>query len=479
MSAVLNIADRSTASESAVPIEPLTLDSFSTALTQTSLAASATSIANELANRHCEQAVIGLRQGHSIVPIAWSGTAEIKQRSALVAQVAAAMDEAADQYTTLQYPIANDPAANANVPRITVAHARLSAAGSYGSLATIPLMISTEQGQALGAITLLRTQNHRWHAQELADIEQAATFIAPLLKLKQRSHESLWQRMTRELKERLHTLREPGRIGTKIAVLSMAVGLVALGAIPVTINASAQARLEGAVQRGIAAPLDSFVKEVFVHPGDAVNEGQLLLTLADQDLQDRQRQLESELERYRSEHAEAFALQDRVKMVIAQAKADEADAALSLVNQQIARTQITAPFAGIVIEGDLQQQIGAPIKRGETLLKLSPTTGYRIVLYVEDSDIESIRTGLRGELAVSAMPLAALHIEVERITPLASYKDGHNVYEVQARLLSSAPGLRPGLEGIAKLPIRNESLLTAGARKVFSWLRFRLWALGF
>ncbi len=479
MSAVLNTAARSTANESATSIEPLTVNAFSAALAQNSLAACATSIANELVNRHCEQAVIGVRQGHSIRPVAWSGTVEIKQRSALVKQVAAAMDEAADQYATLQYPGTNDQTANAGVPRIAVAHARLSTTGSYGSLVTIPLIVSAEQRQAVGAITLLRTQNHRWRAQELADLEQAATFIAPLLELKQRSHESLWQRTTREFKERLRALREPGHTGSKIAALSVVAGLVALAAIPVTINASAEARLEGVVQRGVAAPLDSFVKEVFVHPGDAVNEGQLLLTLADQDLQDQQRQLESELARHRSEHAEAFALQDRVKMVIAQARADEAEAALSLVNQQIDRTRITAPFAGIVIEGDLQQRIGAPIKRGETLLKLSPTTGYRIVLYVEDSDIDAIHTGLRGELAVSAMPLAALNIEIERITPLASYQDGRNVYEVQARLLSSVPGLRPGLEGIAKLPIRNESLLAAGTRKVFSWLRFKLWALGF
>lgn len=474
MSAVFNIADRSVVNEASTSVEPLTFDSFATALTQNSFEAAATDIANKLANQYCEHAVIGMREAHSILPLAWSGTAELKQRSSLLTQVAAAMDEAADQYATLQYPIAHD-----SIPRITVAHARLSTAGIYGSLVTIPLLTSAEQRHVIGAITLLRTQRHAWRTQELAELEKLATFVGPLLQLKLRSHESLWRRITRECGERLRTFREPGHTASKAAALSVAAGIIALGVIPVTINTSAQARLEGVVQRGIAAPLDSFVKEVFVHPGDAVQEGQLLLTLADQDLQDRQRQLESELARYRSEHAEAFALQERAKMVIAQARADEAEAALSLVNQQIARAQITAPFAGTVIEGDLQQQIGAPIKRGETLLKLSPTTGYRIVLYVEDSDINDIRAGLRGELVIAALPLAALGIEVDRITPLASYKDGHNVYEVQARLLDATSGLRPGLEGVAKLPVRNESLIAAGARKVFAWLRFKLWTFGF
>jgi multidrug resistance efflux pump len=50
---------------------------------------------------------------------------------------------------------------------------------------------------------------------------------------------------------------------------------------------------------------------------------------------------------------------DRAQLVISQAKADEARAQLALVDEQLGRIRIEAPFDGVVIRGDLSQSLGA------------------------------------------------------------------------------------------------------------------------
>jgi len=64
---------------------------------------------------------------------------------------------------------------------------------------------------------------------------------------------------------------------------------VLLGAAFITTDyrVSAPARLEGAVQRVLAAPADGYLKQTHVRPGDHVKEGQLVAELADEDLSSR------------------------------------------------------------------------------------------------------------------------------------------------------------------------------------------------
>ncbi len=130
---------------------------------------------------------------------------------------------------------------------------------------------------------------------------------------------------------------------------------------------------------------------------------------------------------------------------------------------------------GLVIQGDLQQQIGAPIHRGDALMTLAPNDGFRIVLQIEDRDIKAVHAGMKGRLTLSAMPYDPLVVTVERVTPLARFIDGHNVFEVQAELQHGVPGLRPGLEGITKISLDRRPIALLFGGRLMEWARFHLW----
>ena len=71
----------------------------------------------------------------------------------------------------------------------------------------------------------------------------------------------------------------------------------------------------------------------------------------------------------------------------------ETQARLDQVEERLARTRIEAPFAGVLVSGDLSQAIGGPVEQGKTLFELAPLDGYRVVLKVDERDIRALAPG--------------------------------------------------------------------------------------
>jgi hypothetical protein len=151
---------------------------------------------------------------------------------------------------------------------------------------------------------------------------------------------------------------------------------------------------------------------------------------------------------------------------------------LELVEQQITRTQLLAPFDGLVIKGDLKEQLGAPVKRGESLLTLSPSKDFRVVLEVPERDIGLVVNQQAGEIALTALPDRSFAFRVERIIPMAVAQQGRSFFEVESKIQGSAESLRPGMEGLARVSVGDKNLAWILGHRLFDWIRLSLWSLG-
>jgi multidrug resistance efflux pump len=231
------------------------------------------------------------------------------------------------------------------------------------------------------------------------------------------------------------------------------------------------------VQRLLAAPADGYLKLAYARPGDLVKEGQLLAELADEDLKLEERKAQSEVAQLENSYGTALVKQDRAEVAIIFSKLEEARAQLSLAQARLTRTQLRAPFNGVVITGDLTQSLGAPVKKGEALMTVAPEHDFRVIVEVDERDIGDVKLLRPGSLALSALPGDTFPIEVARITPVATAGDGRNYFEVEARLkLDAAPELRPGLVGVAKIEAGTRSWLWICTHRVTDWIRLTLWS---
>ncbi len=176
------------------------------------------------------------------------------------------------------------------------------------------------------------------------------------------------------------------------------------------------------------------------------------------------------------EYREALALQDRTQVSILRAQIDQAAAQLGLAEEALGRTQVVAPFDGIVLEGDLDRSLGSPVERGSVLFEIAPLDGYRIIVEVDGRDITDVAVGQTGRLTLSALPDESISLVVERITPISTARDGRNYFRVEAALEEPIAALRPGMEGVAKIDAGRRRLIWIWTHELLDWLRLQLWS---
>jgi multidrug resistance efflux pump len=312
-------------------------------------------------------------------------------------------------------------------------------------------------------------------AQELALLEQLALLAAPVLRLMSLNERRWYQRAwdtTSAANDALHdSSRKTLRYGSAAAAVALAAALL----VPADTRVGGTARLEGAVQRVLVAPADGFLGQVYVRPGELVRAGQLLAELAEQDLQVERARWESQLAQHENAYIAAHTTANRAQLVINQSRAAEAEAQLQLVDAKLGRARLLAPFDGVVIQGDLSQQLGAPVTQGTELMTVAPSLRFRVIVEVDERDIGLLRLGQEGTLALSALPWDTHAIKVVRITPMATVVNGHNVYEVEAALSQATPDLRPGLQGSAHIVTGSAPMLANWSRRLRESLRRAAW----
>ncbi|MEO8279576.1 MAG: HlyD family efflux transporter periplasmic adaptor subunit [Ideonella sp.] len=448
----------------------LVLQLQDTFLRQPNLAAGALALTNELARvLACERVTLGVIDGREVDVIAVSNSAEFRPAQELMRQIAAALREAVDQGNRVTYPVMP-----ADPIRIVLAHADLHERSGH-ALASVALVAG---GQSVGALLAEWRGAEPPEHRRLELLDSMACALGPLLALRQIAERPWSARGIGMLHRAWQAITRRQDPTPKVLALTLLVGLLAAVFLPVSYRIGAPGRIEGAVQRVIAAPLDGYLAKANVRPGDSVRAGDVLVELADQDLLLEQRRWEGALAQHENGYAAALARSDRAQFVIAQGKAGEARAQLELVRQQLARTRLLAPIDGVVIKGDLSQGLGAPVQRGDALITLAPAERYRLIINVDERDIASVRPGQRGQLALASSPGDPLRFVVERVTPVATVQDGRNTFEVEARLLAAAPLLRPGLQGVAKIDAGERSTAWIWTHRGIDWLRLSLWSWG-
>lgn len=410
---------------------------------------------------------LGLRDGPRTRWLAGTGGEAADARGEAADRVLAAIDEALEQGLALAWPLpADEPAADLIRFDLRALQQPLG-----GAVAVLPL---GRDGEPLGGLCLERADGRPFGAAELARLSQVLALVAPALRWMQAA-ERPWTRRAREAaRQAIERLRQPDRRLRRRGLAAGALALALLALAPLPHEVGGRARIEGAEQRLLVAPGDGFVKTAPVRPGDSVQRGQLLLELEDATLRLEREREASLLSQHETAYASAMARSDRVGAATAIARVAEAGAELALVDERLQRGRILAPFDAVVIAGDLSQSIGAPVRQGDKLLTLATTGRQRVIVEVDEVDIARVLPGQPGSLALSALPWQREDLVVERVAPQARAVDGRNVFEVEARLVDPAAGLRPGLLGRAELTVGQRPLLWAWAGH--AWARARvLW----
>ncbi|TCK07579.1 HlyD family efflux transporter periplasmic adaptor subunit [Marinobacterium mangrovicola] len=425
------------------------------------------SVVTELAQKlDCDPVSVGFISRSGCRVYAISHSAEFGKRMNLVRSIADAMDEAVDQEVIVHYPVQEGWEY-----RVTRAHQWLAEQQNCSAVLTIPLRAA---GSPCGALVLQKSEG-TFSEADITLCDGVASVLGPILLEKRNNDRSVLFKIYESLRLQLVRLFGPHYLGRKLASVIL-LGLVVLFSfLEGEYRVTAPARVEGQVQRVIVAPLEGYLFTQHARAGEEVTSGQLLATLDDRDLVLERLRWSTTLHQRQSEFDRALGNRERAEANIIQAQIDQAAAQIALLDEQLARTRIVAPFDGVLVSGDLTQSIGAAMERGQELFTLAPLNEYRVILEVDETDIESVSVGQTGLLRLSSAPENELEYQVERLTPLAEQADGRNFFAVEASLSAADSHVRPGMKGVGKTLVGDRLLIRIWTEKMVDWIRLNLW----
>lgn len=443
----------------------LRLGVVSTGLAAERLDPAAEAVATLIAERLAvEKISLGVhrRQRTKLLAVSHGGFASI--RNAYLTTLIAAMEEAADADAPTGYPV---PGGDLAAPHAS--HAALARSHGADWVRSVVADLPGDQGGSL----VVMSEGAGVVPDRLEEqLQTLANDIAPLAALRQQAERGAGTRLTQRAAALLRNHSRWHRAAFAAAPLL----LLALALVPVPYRISIDATLETNERRVIAAPFDGYLADATARPGDRMSAGAELARFDDRDLRNQRRDIVERLSQASRELNEAVGLGDRAKASVLAARKAQVEAELALIEDQLKRTVLRAPFDSIVVAGDKTQSIGAPMHQGDALYEIAPAGVFRVALDVPQIDFAMIQPGQTGSLVLSALPYTTWSIRVVRLTPIAIAHNGQTVMRAEAELDTNNDLLRLGMQGIASVDAGRTNLGWLFAHRIVEWLRYQLWA---
>lgn len=445
------------------------LETIATALRHARFQQALFELSNVLRQRFdCSRVAIGLVRDARVKLGALSEAATFEKSSPMVQAYVDAMGETCDLAQVIEAARPVEGAA----PETYRAHAALLQRVDADALISLPV---THDAKTIAVITLERGHGMAFHEGERKWLEAFAALFSPVVAQRRDAERNSLQRLGDEGRRFWGALLGPRHLLWKAAGLLALLAVALLIWLPIPYRVSAKTVTEGEIQRVAAAPFEGYLAAGFVRAGDTVRKGQVLAQLDDHDLLVDRAKWTSERDQYSNKLREAMANHDLTAIRVVSAQLNEAQAQLDLADDKLARAKVRAPYDGIIVTGDLSQQIGTPVEAGKKLFDIAPLHRYRIILQVDERDIAQIRTTESGELEMSGLAGDPMPFTVAKIMPVATTQDGKNVYRVEAKLKHESSLLLPGMEGVGKIDIGPRKLGWVLLHGLLDWVKLKLW----
>ncbi|MGH1372071.1 MAG: efflux RND transporter periplasmic adaptor subunit [Cellvibrionaceae bacterium] len=395
-----------------------------------------------------------------------SGSTDYALNSVTAKQIVKVMQESCDQRRAIAWPELKEGAVALQAEKLSIAH-------HNACVLSVPVYHNDDVYLVL---TFERPAKSPFSQAEIDRIEANLSLVGVAFEHRRLAELSLWGSLKRHCKRQFERLLAPGYVKRKVFFISLTLLLVFFSLARGDYLINADAVLEPKQLRIVSAPFNGYLKSSSVRAGDRIERGDVLAYMEDNDLRLEKIKAMSRLAQNSKQYTEALAKRDRAQAQIFFAQMEQAKASLASAESKLKRSELSAPFDALIVDGDLSQRLGGSVSQGEELFQLSPLAAYRLILYVNEYRIIDVEEAMAGRVVLSSMPSEGFDFVVESITPITEVRDGGTVFRVEAYLQHSHPRFRPGLVGVAKVSAGERLLIDIWTGELRKWLALKLWS---
>jgi len=435
---------------------------------QARFGAAAMVLVNEIASRFkCVRVSLGWLQHEYVEVMAISHLDRLEKKTDACQQMQSVFEECFDQDEELNWPSSLETGA------VLLAHERYSRTQNVACLLSLPLRVDD---QTVGVL-LCERNDRELSLDESRSIRLCLDQVQCHLQRLHHRQQWLGERFKQWLKQTAQTFIGPEHTLLKLGGVLAALVLLFILFGHWSYRVELPATLETDQVAFISAPFDGHVSDVNVHAGDWVEPDAPLLQLDTQELLLKESEAHSDVLRYTREAEKARASGAYADMRVATARQAQAQAALERMQYYLRQGTLKAPFKGVVVEGDKEKLLGAPLNKGDTVFKIAQIDGLYAKLVVSERDVRELSIGDTGHLKLLSRPEKRFAVEITDIIPVAEVKSQQgNVFIVKARFSESAlDWWRPGMSGLAKIDVGDRRIVWIFTHRLNDFLRMRLW----
>jgi hypothetical protein len=429
--------------------------------------AASIALCNAVESRYgCDRVSFAWLEGGYIRLKSISRTERFEKNMAAVKAMEMMMEECLDQDEEIIIPA---PEKSTFVRRD---HEKFSKQNSVANICSVPIRVD---GKATAVLTCER-QSRPFSAAELQQLRLACDQGARRLHDLHEIEGWVGARLGRSARAQLARALGPEHTWAKVVALLGAVALFFLFCVPLRYRVEGNFILKSDAVSYLTAPFDGFIKEVKARPGDRVQSGAVLLQMETDELAIEEANALADQVRFQREAEKARATNGLAEMRIALALSDQAKARLDMARLRLRQAEIRATIDGVVVEGDLRERIGAPVKQGDALFKTTKLDGMYVEAEINQRDVQNVKAGVAGEIAFVTQPKFKYPIKVERVYPAAMTKENENIFIVRLTLPAApAEWWRPGMSGLTKIEAGKRTLFWILTHRTVDFLRMWLW----
>lgn len=259
-----------------------------------------------------------------------------------------------------------------------------------------------------------------------------------------------------------------------------------------TVNAAGD--IGPAEQVSVRPEVNGKVDNLAVDVGDIVKKGDLLFSLDDRDLQTEKQSQEKEIERARLQLEQAernyrrseqlFAAKlisqelyedTKTQFELANNALQRAEKALDLVNEQLRKTRIVAPFDCTVLTRPVS--VGQAVSgsggfnSGTEVLTIADLSEMVVNAHINQADVTRLRVGQDVLVSVEAVPGLVVTGKVERVAPQVTIKNNIKGFAARILLKDVDQRIRPGMTAAVQIPVAAaENVVAVPLAAVFTEL---------
>jgi hypothetical protein len=427
----------------------------------------AMTLCNEVAARHkCDRVSLGWIDGGYVRLQAISHTEKFERKMEAIKAVEQTMEEAFDQDEIVVVP---PPPGSAMVTRD---HEKFAEGQKVKSLCSVPVRVD---GVPAGVLTCERNSDP-FEESETHLLGLCAEMVGRRMSELKARDRWIGARAAAAARQALSKIVGVRHTWAKVISIALAVALAVLffGRMNYRVKASFILRTDDIAI--LSAPFNGFIESAPTRPGDPVHPKDTLLKLDTRDLLLEEAAAKADLDRYTRDAEWSRATNGLAEMRIATAQADQARVRLDSVRYHLGQSVLTAPFEGVVVEGDLKKRIAAPVKQGDALFKIARTDRMYVECEVKETDIHEIRDDATGQIAFAGQPKLKFPIRLERIEPVAQVKEQKNIFIVRCQIQGRPEEWwRPGMTGVAKLEVGRRTIFWVISHRTLDFLRMYFW----